>query len=210
MLKVILFYVIIIAKVSEKMKIGIDLDGVIFDSERIFRVQTELYDILNLHRNSIIDNREVKFQDRYDWDKEIIDEFMKQYQTKIVKESPFMPGAKEVLNLLKQEGHKLIVITSRGTQNKEHIKITEQILEENKMNIFDKYFWGVENKEDICVQEKIDLMIEDSNTNCKAISEKGIKTIYFKDAPNYEMKENEYLKVLYNWGEIYRYIGESK
>lgn len=210
MLKVILFYVIIIAKVSEKMKIGIDLDGVIFDSERIFRVQTELYDILNLHRNSIIDNREVKFQDRYDWDKEIIDEFMKQYQTKIVKESPFMPGAKEVLNLLKQEGHKLIVITSRGTQNKEHIKITEQILEENNMNIFDKYFWGVENKEDICVQEKIDLMIEDSNTNCKAISEKGIKTIYFKDAPNYEMKENEYLKVLYNWGEIYRYIGESK
>ena len=38
------------------LKIGIDLDGVVFDSERIFRVYAELYDILELHQNGIIDN----------------------------------------------------------------------------------------------------------------------------------------------------------
>ena len=31
------------------------------------------------------------------------------------------------------------------------------------------------------------------------------KTIYLKDAPSYDL-ENEYVKMLYNWGEIYRYI----
>ena len=44
------------------LKIGIDLDGVIFDSERIFRVYAELYDVIELHQNSIVDNREVKFK----------------------------------------------------------------------------------------------------------------------------------------------------
>ena len=190
------------------LKIGIDLDGVIFDSERIFRVYAELYDVLELHQNGIIDNREVKFQDRYNWSQEIIDDFMKKYQTNSIKYAPFMPGAKEVINMLKNEGHKLIVITARGSKNKEHISLTEDILKRNNMYIFDKYFWGTEKKKEVCVNEKLDLMIEDSNNNCKAISDAKIKTIYFKDAPNYEMKENEYLKTLYNWGEVYRYIKE--
>ena len=29
-----------------------------------------------------------------------------------------------------------------------------------------------------------------------------------KDAPSKEIEENEYIKILYNWGEIYRYIKE--
>jgi len=190
------------------LKIGIDLDGVIFDSERIFRVYAELYDILELHQNGIIDNREVRFQERYNWSQEIINNFMRKYHTKIIEEAAFMPGAKEVINMLKNEGHELIIITARGNKKKEHIKITEDILKENNMYIFDKYCWGVEKKKEVCVAEKIDLMIEDSNNNCKEISDAKIKTIYFKDAPNYEMEENEYLKTLYNWGEIYRYIKE--
>lgn len=191
------------------MKIGIDLDGVIFDSEKIFRVQAELYDMLELHRNSIIDNREVKFQDRYNWSKEQVDDFMQKYQTKIVKEAPFIPGAKEVLKMLKQDGHELIIVTARGEKTKEHIAITLETLKNNEMDIFDKYFWGVENKEDICLQEKVNLMIDDSDKKCKAVSDAKVKTIYLKDAPNFEMEENEYLKVLYNWGEIYRYIEEK-
>ena len=42
-------------------------------------------------------------------------------------------------------------------------------------------------------------------SNMKLIN---FKTIYLKDAPSFDIKENEYLKVLYNWGEIYRYINE--
>ena len=48
------------------MKIGIDLDGVIFDSEKDYRVYSELYDLLDLHKNSKKDNREIKFQQRLD------------------------------------------------------------------------------------------------------------------------------------------------
>ena len=52
------------------MKIGIDLDGVVFDTEKEFRVYSELYDVLELKQNNKINNAELKFQDRFKWTKE--------------------------------------------------------------------------------------------------------------------------------------------
>ena len=119
-----------------------------------------------------------------------------------------MPGAKEVLNLLKKNGHSLIVITARGGMNKDIIKLTEERFKQDGMDIFDKYYWATENKHEVCEKENIDIMIDDSYEKCKSISSSKIKTIYLKDAASYALEENEYLKTLYNWGEIYRYIQE--
>lgn len=49
------------------MKIGIDLDGVVFDSEKEFRVYSELYDMIDLKQNSKENNKELRFQDRFKW-----------------------------------------------------------------------------------------------------------------------------------------------
>ncbi len=190
------------------MKIGIDLDGVVFDSEKEFRVYSELYDMIDLKQNSKRDNRELKFQNRFNWSQEEIQGFLKKYHKQIILESNFMPGAKRVLNLLKKDGHTLILITARGGLNKDMIKVTEERLKENDMDIFDKYYWATENKDEVCIKEHVDIMIDDFCEKCKSIANQKIKTIYLKDAPSYDLKENEYIKVLYNWGEIYRYIKE--
>jgi len=189
------------------MKIGIDLDGVIFDSEKNFRVYAELFDVQVLKRNSIINNQELLFQNRYRWTEEEIQEYFNRYQEKIALESNLMPGAKEVIELLKQEGHQLVIITARGGMNKNMIDIAKKTLKENKMDIFDNYYFAVKDKADFCEKENIDIMIDDSYEHCKKISERKIQAIYLKDAPSYDL-ENEYTKVLYNWGEIYRYIKE--
>lgn len=188
------------------MRIGIDLDGVIFDSEKLYRIYSELYDIQDLKKNSILNNKEIRFQDRYSWNDKEIDGFVKKYHRKITELSNFMPGAKDVIPMLKEEGHTLMIITARGKLNKDLIPITINRLKENNLDIFEKYYWGTENKEEICKKEKIDLMIDDSNRNCEKLANEHIHTIYLKDAPSFEVKESEYLKVLYNWGEIYRYI----
>ena len=107
------------------MKVGIDLDGVVFDSEKEFRVYSELYDMLDLKQNSKVDNKELKFQDRFKWKQEEISGFLNKYHKQIIVESNFMPGAKKVLQLLKQDGHSLILITARGGMNKDLIKISE-------------------------------------------------------------------------------------
>ncbi len=190
------------------MKIGIDLDGVIFDSEKEFRVYSELYDMIDLKQNSKINNKELKFQDRFKWTQEQINGFLKKYHKQIIVESNFMPGVKRILNLLKQDGHTLILITARGGMNSDMIKITEEILNLNKMDIFDRYYWATENKDEVCIKENVDIMIDDFYEKCESIANKKIKTIYLKDAPSYDLKESEYIKVLYNWGEIYRYIKE--
>ena len=190
------------------MKIGIDLDGVIFDSEKEFRVYSELYDMIDLKQNSKLNNKELKFQDRFKWTQEETDEFLNKYHKQIIVESNYMPGVKRILNLLKQDGHSLILITARGGMNKDMIEITEERLKQSEMDIFDKYYWATENKDDVCIKENIDIMIDDFYKKCESIADKKIKTIYLKDAPSYDLEENEYIKVLYNWGEIYRYIKE--
>lgn len=190
------------------MKIGVDLDGVVFDSEKEFRVYSELYDMLELKQNSKRDNRELKFQNRFNWSEEEIQGFLKKYNKQIILESNFMPGAKKILNSLKADGHELILITARGGMDKDMIKITEERLKENEMYIFDKYYWATENKDEVCIKENVDIMIDDFCEKCKSIANSKIKTIYLKDAPSYDLEENEYIKVLYNWGEIYRYIKE--
>ena len=188
------------------MRIGIDLDGVVFDSEKEFRVYSELFDMIDLKQNSKTDNRKLKFQDRFQWTQKETEDFLKKYHKQIIEESNFMPGVKRILKLLKEEGNSLILITARGGINKDMIKITEERLKENGMDIFDKYYWATENKEEVCKEENIDIMIDDFCKNCESIANSKIKTIYLKDAPSYDLEENKYIKVLYNWGEIYRYI----
>ena len=190
------------------MKIGIDLDGVVFDSEKEYRVYSELYDMLDLKQNSKTDNRKLAFQDRFNWTQEEIDGFLKKYHKQITLESNFMPGAQKVLKMLKEDGHTLILVTARGSLNKDMIKLTENRLKQKDMDLFDKYYWAVKNKAEVCVKEKIDLMIDDPLNHIKAVADAKIKAIYLKDAPSYDLEENEYSKVLYNWGEIYRYIKE--
>lgn len=190
------------------MKIGIDLDGVVFDSEEELRVYSELYDFIELKNHGHKNNKELKFQDRFNWKEQDVENFLKKYHEKITRTANYKVGAEEVLHMLKEDGHELIMITARGGLNEKMIKITEKRLKKDNMNIFDKCYYKQEEKEKVCKQENIDIMIDDYEKNCLRISKEGIKTIYFKAAPSPELEENEYLKVLYNWGEIYRYITE--
>ena len=43
-------------------KIALDLDGVVFDTENLYRVYTEIYDTDIHKKNTIIDNEERTFQ----------------------------------------------------------------------------------------------------------------------------------------------------
>lgn len=190
------------------MKIGIDLDGVVFDSEKLYRVYTELYDMIELGKNSKKDNRELKFQDRFDWTDEEKNNFLDEYQPEIISQANYMPGAKMILKKLKEEGNDLYIITARGIHNEQIIEITKNIFKETGMDIFTKCYWSILDKAKVCKDENIDIMIDDSKYNCESIANAGIKTIYMKDAPSYDIIDNPNVVTLYNWGEVYRYLHE--
>lgn len=60
------------------MKIGIDLDGVVIDSEQTFRTYEEIFDVDTLKGNNLINKEEPKFQARYNWSEEQENDYIKE------------------------------------------------------------------------------------------------------------------------------------
>ena len=172
------------------MKIGIDLDGVVIDSETTFRTYEEIFDIDILNGNNLINREEPKFQDRYNWTKEQEKEFIEKYFLKISKESNLMSGFMATYELLKQQGHEFVVITARGGFIKEMKDDAIRLLNENNIT-FDKYYWHIDDKLEICQKENVDIMIDDDWKIIKKLTENKIKTLYFRDTNLMKLEENE-------------------
>ena len=191
------------------MKIGIDLDGVVLDSETTFRTYEEIFDIDELKQNSLVDKREPKFQQRYNWTEEQEKQFIEKYFMRISRESGLMSGFKAIYDIIKKEGHELIVITARGGFISEMKDDAMRILNENNIT-FDKYYWNISNKLEICQKENVDLMIDDDWRIAKSTADNNINTLYFRDTNLMKLEENEYLHEVNNWGDVYRYICSSR
>ena len=191
------------------MKIGIDLVGVVIDSETTFRTYEEIFDIDVLKGNHLINKEEPKFQARYNWTNEQEKEFIEKYFLIVSKESNLMSGFIGIYKLLKEQGHEFVVITARGGFVKEMKDDAIRLLEENNIK-FDKYYWNVDDKLEICKNEKVDIMIDDDWKIIKRLADNEVKTLYFRDTNLMKMEENQYIKEVNNWGEIYRYIKEMQ
>ena len=187
------------------MKIGLDLDGVVIDSETTFRTYEEIFDIDALKTNNLINREEPKFQERYNWTDDQEKEFIQKYFMTVSKESNLMSGFLGAYRLLKKQGHEFVIITARGGFIKEMKDDALRLLEENGVK-FDKYYWKMNDKLDVCKKEKIELMIDDDWKIIKKLSENKIKTLYFRDTNLKRLEENKYIKEVNNWGDVYRHI----
>lgn len=187
------------------MKIGIDLDGVVFNTEAQWATDAELYDYLELKKNSLVNSGEPRIQEKYNWNEEERMNYLNKYLD--LKEFDLVPGAKQVLNMLKKDKHKLIVITARGElANTKEYALNK--FKKEKMS-FDKYYFEQHDKLDTCLKESIDIMIDDNYHICEKIAEAGIQVLYFRSLDRKHIKDKKNLKEVHNWGEVYRYITEK-
>ncbi len=187
------------------MKIGIDIDGVILDYERVLKTYGDLYDFIELKKDGIVNRNEHYLRNRYDWTEEERMNFVNKYFLELSKNTPLIPGAKTVISMLKKEGNELIIISARGGMIEKMKDVALEKFKEEKIS-FNKYYWKQDDKLEVAKKEKIDVMIDDSYDVCKKLSSNKIKTIYFRDKDMKLLEQNEYLKEVSNWGEIYRYI----
>lgn len=181
-------------------KIALDLDGVVFDSETLYRVYAELYDVNVLKGNNLIDNTLRRAQERYNWDENVFNKFMNLYRKEVVENSNLMPGIGIVLNELLKH-YEFIIITARTD---EEVEWSKKVLE--KIGLGDvKIINNDTNKIAALMKENCDYIIEDNLTVCKEANEKGIKSIFFRNSA-FDMIYDDNIKVVNNWGEIYRYL----
>lgn len=187
------------------MKIGIDIDGVLIDFEERFRCKAELFHYIERKNPKPKDNDFYWVQDNYEWSEEDWNIFQEKYLLRLTEESNILPGVKEVLELLKQENNELIIISARGTEFDEMITLVEKKIKDNNLK-FDKYYWKTQDKLKICKDEQIDIMIDDNPNTCQKLSQNNIKTLYFRSIYGKRMQENENLKEVHNWGQVYTAI----
>lgn len=189
------------------MRIGLDLDGVVIDSETTFRTYEEIFAIDDLNYRKIINFEEPKYQGRYKWSKEEQDKFNQKYLLKAARESNLMPGFLAIYNKFKELGFEMIVITARGVFIEEMKDDAIRLLKENNI-IFDRYYWNVQDKLEICQEENIDVMIDDDYKIIQQLSDSKIQTLYFRDTNLKKLKETDYIHEVNNWGDVYRFFKE--
>ena len=187
------------------MKIGLDLDGVVIDSEKTIRTYLELYAIDGLNGKNIENREEPKMHDRYNFTKEEEEKFIDKYILKCSQESNLMSGFKVVYDKLKKQGHEFVVITARGGYTEEMKTDAIRILNEGNIDL-KNFYWHTSNKLEACKKEDVDIMIDDDWRIIDNLSKNGIRTLYFRDTNMKKMEENEYVKEVNNWGDIYREI----
>ena len=134
--------------------------------------------------------------------------FNSKYLLKAAQESNLMGGFKTIYKKLKEQGHTMIVITARGGFFESMKDDAIRLLNENGI-VFDKYYWKVENKLEICQKENVDIMIDDDYRIIKQISDAKIKTLYFRDTNLKKLDETEFVHEVNNWGDVYRYFCET-
>lgn len=186
------------------MKIGIDIDDTITDlQEDLFYAALE-YD-KTLRNSGVIYPERHYIAQRFDWSEEEKEHYLGEIRWKVLSKAKIRDGALEVLNILKEEGHEIIFITARCERYyKNPYEETYDFLKKNEIP-FDKLIINALDKGQVCLEEKIDVFIDDQEKNCILTKERGIKTIYF-DIEHKE--ENKNFITAYSWYDILNKIRE--
>lgn len=142
---------------------------------------------------------------QFDWNIEEAQDFFDQYEVRITEESQVFPFCKNILEKLRDMGHKIYILTARDTYNEEMIEAAKKILLDNEIP-YDEIYWKLEDKLDKCQELGIDVMIDDKASTCEKLATHGIKCIYFKGVNNRPVREDNNIKTVTNWTQIYRYF----
>lgn len=185
-------------------KIALDLDGVVFDSENLYRVYTEVYDVERNGKDTTVDNTQRIFQKRYNWTEEEFKDFYNKNAETVLKNANFMTGLDIVLNKLKDK-FEFIVVTSRNDFE------TEIAIKKLKTIGFGdiKVFNNEHHKIDKLLEEHVDYMIDDDSNICINAADNGICSLYFKNNASNKVDIENVINVN-NWGEIYKYLMLNK
>ena len=183
------------------MKIGIDIDGVLTDLST-FYLDYGAKVIFENKKGNILDANEYELNDILDLGNISIEEIWNTYDKFYTKERYTREFASEVLQRLKEDGHKIHIITARDPTYEQGEKWTIDWLEENNIPYDNLEFTS--NKYENCLDNKIDLMIEDDVENIEKIST-IIPVICFDNRYNQECK-GENITRCYSWYDIYSKI----
>ena len=177
------------------MRIGIDIDDTITNT--YIEITKNISKCYNTNHNELIEKH-------YKYDELNIlfpKAFTKQYMFNSISNIKLKKDVKKYLNKI-SENNEIFFITARNNLEYDFpYNLTYKFL--NKHNLpFNELLVNISDKAKYCLDNNVDLFIDDSIKSCEATNDLGIDTILF-DAPyNKQCNLNRYD----NWEDIYNYI----
>lgn len=191
------------------MNIGIDIDGVLTDLEKaIIDFGTKM---------SVEEKWPIKINvskywevEALEWTQEQADKFWNKYLVEYVVESKPRMFSEEIIEMLKKEENNIYIITARneyGMPPEYYGKMQELTREwlKNQDIKYDKLIFARDSEKlHQCIENNVEIMIEDSPNNIEDISKK-IKVIKF-DCQYNKQVNGENIITAYSWYHIYDII----
>jgi uncharacterized HAD superfamily protein len=188
------------------MIIGIDMDDTICSTNELIIEEADKYDKEVLGGTGVKDADAYEFTEMMGWPEGMKGQFFKDRLELIMANAPIKPNAKEVINRLHDEGNKIIIISFRKDKYlSDPYSLTENWLKENGVK-YDKIYVNTGSKVDECIDNDVNLFIDDKESHCEDVSGAGIDVLLFTNAYNHD--ENRYRRVD-NWIEVEEFIKEK-
>lgn len=138
-----------------------DIDDTICDTDGYSEKYIEdFFKEHNIPYNKIAQN--TRFAEaKFDWTEEEAIRWYKVYGDEMALNFPCIEGAKELINSLYDQGHKIVIATARETiWHNTPVLITKLWLQKNRIK-YSKLYTGRIDKENICEVEKADFFMDD-------------------------------------------------
>ncbi len=181
--------------------IGIDIDDTITNSNKVVRYYINKYS----NDKELKNNVEGIIRGNYVSDG--TKKFYKKHSELIGNKIRVKKHAKEAIQKLHDEGHKIIIVTARNNDYyNDAYKFSFEYLKRNGI-VFDKLITNQAYKTQTCLDEKVDFMIDDAVDTVDSTQSAGIKSILFDSSINKNKKTKA--KRLNNWKTVYTYIQKN-
>lgn len=157
------------------MRIGIDIDDVITDTS-----ETMLEYVMKHKNSEKIQEHMKEIMKGNPSDLEVIDFCMETY-LEVFKKVKLKDNAKQIIQNLINKGNEIYLITARGENLaffRGSEKVTKKFLEDNNIK-YNKIIFNAIDKAQLCIDNQIDLMIDDSVEHCEAVKNIGVESIVF-------------------------------
>jgi len=194
------------------MKIGIDIDNVISNfNEELLKEFLRHNDELGYNRE-YNKNAEYITRGMFNWGEDEIKSFYRNNIERIAKNLKVKDGAKEYIDKLISDGHIVYIITGRDNgEYSDPYYMTKKWLDDNfikyhNLILTNAYKNDKHGKTEKCIENNIDVMIDDSVNICRDCIENNITTLLMDTLYNGQAD----MPRVHNWEEIYQFISNYK
>lgn len=187
------------------MRIGIDIDDTLTNSSQTFYKYAKKYNRKNKIKFKIKKN-EFNQEKAYGWNEFDKTNFKNEYLKQILSNTSLKRNSKKIINKLNKK-HEIIFITARNDNEIDNMyNFTFNWLRKKEIS-FNKLIVNSNNKLQDCINEKIDIFIDDNINTCNRLNDSKIKVLLYDSVFN--KKDNNLMRVK-TWNQIYKIIEKGE